>query len=65
MPHIADHDKVYELDNGCFSEDDGGNIIGMVGLENYDFCVFKKNDEMTEQAGSFLEEAGWTVYAES
>ena len=37
----------------------------MVGLENYDFCVFNKNDDMTEQAKPFLEEAGWTVYAES
>lgn len=60
LPHIADRDRVYELDNGCF-EDDGG----MVGLEDYDFCVFKKNDDLTEQARPFLEKAGWTVYAES
>ena len=65
LPHIADRDRVYELDKGCFAKDDRGNTVGMIGLENYDFCVFKKNDDMTEQAWPFLEEAGWMVYAES
>ena len=65
LPHIADRDRVYELDSGCFAEDEDGNIVGIVGLENYDFCVFKKNDDMTVQARPFLDEAGWTVYAES
>ena len=65
LPHVADRDQVYELDGRCFAEDDDGKIVGMIGLGNYDFCVFKKNDDMTEQARPFLEEAEWTVYAES
>lgn len=65
LPHIADRDRVYELDKGCFAKDDFGNTVGMIGLENYDFCVFKKNDDMTELAEPILEEAGWMVYAKS
>lgn len=65
LPHAAYRDQVYSLDDGCFLEDDFGDIVGMVGLERYDFCVFSKHDPMTDQAVPFLEAAGWTVYAES
>ena len=65
LPHVADRDRVYELDKGCFVKDALGNIADMVGLENYDFCILKKNDDLTEPAREILEAAGWTVYAKS
>lgn len=65
LPHTANRDQVYELDDKCFAKDDNGNVVDMPGLEKYDFCVFSKNDPLTEQARPFLETEGWTVYAES
>ncbi len=65
LPHAANRDEVYELDEGCFEMSVTGEVIGMPGLDGYDFCIFSTQDPLTEKAMPYLNGAGWTKYAES
>lgn len=64
LPHLADRDQIYMLDEDCFVWNENGKALGMPGLADYDFCVFSLQDPLTDQAKPFLADAGWTVYAQ-
>lgn len=63
LPHIADRDAVYIFDDNDL-EFSGDEIIGLKDSERYDFYVMRCGDERTTAAVPYLEQAGFTVFAE-
>ncbi len=63
LPHIANRDEIYLLDDDDF-EKNGDEIIGLKDMEQYDFYVLSYGDAKTDSAIPYLESAGFTVFAD-
>lgn len=65
LPHIADRDEVYELDDEVLIKGADGQIVGIKELEKYDYIALSRLDPLTEEIAPILEAQGWSVYSES
>lgn len=67
LPHAANRDEVYTLDNDSFTWEGEGrekeDARSMKNLEKYDFILMSVTDPKTDIAVPYLEEAGFTKYA--
>lgn len=63
LPHIADREEIYVLDNGDFNVDPNDETIKTLKeINRYDFFVMSVYDDYTEQASAQLEAAGFRLY---
>lgn len=70
LPHIADREEVYIFDRNDFNTNPDiaefeESVTGLKDMQRYDFYVLSRGDENTPIAIPYLEEAGYTVYAET
>ena len=75
LPHLADRREIYIFDRNDFEtnpelaiegEDDFiDTITGLKDVQRYDFYVMSRGDENTAAAIPYLEELGFTPYAET
>ena len=62
LPHIADRDEIYRLDDAF--EKDGDTIVGLIDPQKYDYIVLNRTSESDRAAIPCVEDAGFAVFAE-
>ena len=62
LPHIADRDEIYQLDGALIK--DGDAVAGIAKIQKYDYVVLNRTQEADRAAIPFVEESGFTVFAE-
>jgi hypothetical protein len=66
LPHIANRDELFILDNGDFQIDAESNaFIAFRELERYDFLVMNYNDTYIQEAIEYLLKNGFVLYNET
>lgn len=66
LPHIANRDEVYLLDNGDFNTDPmNPQIMTLKEIDRYDFFVMNYRDDYVAQAVAQLTREGYTLYNEA